>query len=184
MKFKPLTPTLEFDVPNSNASDEGDYQVYAVNRRNHTYGVSDISNAISVSKIAPKLTGISLFVVEDGEEDIALIVNNETVKVMTENGEKNAEVEIDGRHLAYDFRIDVADSFDNIGSEGDKPSLMELLNSHRIILMEKMMLHLSIKKIKPLLLIEILVLILLEQQWIIMELVVLPRRNHSLLLLV
>ena len=124
MTFMPLTENLEFDVPNSNAGAEGDYQVYAVNRRNHTYGVSDISNAISVSKIAPKLTGISLFVVEDGEEDIALIVNNETVKVMTENGEKNAEVAIDGQHLARDFRIDVTDSFDDIGTEEDRPSLV------------------------------------------------------------
>ena len=40
---------------------------------------------------------------------------------MTENGEKNAEVEIDGRHLARDFRIDISDSFDNIGFENDKP---------------------------------------------------------------
>lgn len=123
MNFLPLTSTLEFDVPNSNASDEGDYQVYAVNRRNHTYGVSDISNAISVSKIAPKLTGISLFVVEDGEEDIQLIENNNTVKVTVGNKVENASIEIDGQHLARDFRIDVADSFDNIGSEGDKPSL-------------------------------------------------------------
>lgn len=123
-KFKPLTPTLEFDVPNSKASDEGDYQVYAINRRNHTYGISDISNAITVSKIAPKLTGISLFAIEDGEEDIKLIENNNTVRVTVGSKEENASVEIDGQHLARDFRIDVADSFDNIGSEGDKPSLV------------------------------------------------------------
>lgn len=125
MNFLPLTANLEFDVPNSGASAEGDYQVYAVNRRNHTYGVSDISNAISVSKIAPKLTSdISLVVVESGEEDIELIHNNKTVKVQVNNKTENASIELDGQHLARDFKINIPDSvFANIGTENDKPVL-------------------------------------------------------------
>ena len=125
MEFSPLTDNLEFDVPNSGASAEGDYQVYAVNRRNHTYGVSDISNAISVSKIAPKLEQhISLFVVED-EEDIAeLIHNNKIVKVQTGDKTENAGIELDGQHLTRNFRIDIDESvFANIGTENDKPIL-------------------------------------------------------------
>ena len=114
--FQPCPESLEFNVPSTNASGEGDYCVYAINRRNHTYGISDPSNKINVSKIAPKLIGISLNAQETEGFDIELIRNN--IKV------PGASVEIDGNHLIRNFEVTVADSFDSIGSENDRPTLV------------------------------------------------------------
>lgn len=73
---------LPFDLEiGSDASGDGDWQAYAVNERNHTFSISDISNEIHVSKVAPSLNinleyaGVNVF----GEESPTrhpLIVNN------------------------------------------------------------------------------------------------------------
>lgn len=47
---------LPFDLEvGSEASGDGEWQAYAVNERNHTFSISDISNKIYVSKVAPSL---------------------------------------------------------------------------------------------------------------------------------
>lgn len=44
-----------FDIPNDNASAEGTYCVYAANERNHSYSISERSDLINVSRIAPSV---------------------------------------------------------------------------------------------------------------------------------
>lgn len=50
-----------------NASDiiaEGEYRVRAINRRNHTYSVSEPSEAVKTSFIAPKITKLNVYTLE------------------------------------------------------------------------------------------------------------------------
>lgn len=54
-------------VNSASATGEGLYKVYAVNRRNHTYNVSDASDVITVSTIAPMLESIVLKVQDNNE---------------------------------------------------------------------------------------------------------------------
>ena len=57
-----------FDIPSNNASAEGTYCVYAANERNHSYSISERSDLINVSKIAPKLSGISVIDVQPAKQ--------------------------------------------------------------------------------------------------------------------
>lgn len=46
---------------------EGEYRVRAINRRNHTYSVSDASDIVKTSFIAPRITKIDMYTVEGSE---------------------------------------------------------------------------------------------------------------------
>ena len=65
-------------VNSTGANVEGTYKVYAVNRRNHTYNVSDAAGPINVSYIAPYLSEINVDVLGDSGI-VHLIQNNGTV---------------------------------------------------------------------------------------------------------
>lgn len=76
MSFAPYIEGQPMDVISGSGDfAEGDYCVFAVNRRNHSYSVSEMSNEIHVSQIAPVLSEIN---VACGEDD--LIVNNAAVE--------------------------------------------------------------------------------------------------------
>lgn len=77
-----------FDIPSNNASAEGTYCVYAANERNHSYSISERSDLINVSKIAPKLSGISVTVKEGSNFNLVLLENNATK--MRENEQTHA----------------------------------------------------------------------------------------------
>ena len=118
-----------FPVDSASANGEGVYKVYAVNRRNHTYGVSDASNILKVSAIAPQLTGIKIDVlhmpdaVEEGEEqtysDITLIDNN------VKRGE--AKLEITSADASRDFALTIMDDLSGLVDEVIiEPTLYEI----------------------------------------------------------
>lgn len=109
-----------FDVPSASASGEGSYCVYVANERNHTYSISEPSNVINVSKIAPQLSSINLFAQENSGFTLMMLENNE--QVLNENDEP-VTIQIDGNHLIRYFQIVVGDNFENIGSEGDRVDL-------------------------------------------------------------
>lgn len=69
-------------VDSVSATGEGFYKVYAVNRRNHTYNVSDTpaeDKIINISQVAPMLSGIKLVAKAMGDEsgDIDVLIDNE-----------------------------------------------------------------------------------------------------------
>lgn len=84
---------------------EGTYVVYAANRRNHTFSISEESNELKVSRIAPKLTGISVDATYNGQT-IRFIENNHLVSGAVLQM-KNA--------FGYkcDFAVGVADELDS-----------------------------------------------------------------------
>lgn len=107
----------DFDIPSSNASSEGKYQVYVANERNHTRSISAPSNLINVSKIAPRMSGISLIVKDNDDQDLMLIENNAMVP--------DASIELDAvNNYMRRFKVIVGDDFSSIGSEGDKPQVV------------------------------------------------------------
>ena len=58
-------------VPSDEDFVEGEYCVYAINRRNHTYSISDASKELRISQIAPFLTGINVkAILDNGKLDI------------------------------------------------------------------------------------------------------------------
>ena len=122
MTFQHCVEGQEFSVESSSAAGEGDYCVYAVNRRNHTYGISDASNKINVSKIAPALSNISVFArdVDPNGYDFALISNN---NYPADAIKTPVTVELNPNHLFRDFQVVVGDDLSSIGSEGDRVSM-------------------------------------------------------------
>ena len=107
-----------FEIASDDAAGEGSYCVYAINKRNHTYSISEPSNLINVSKIAPIVTGIN--VVGQGDTDlfnVELLSNNK--QVIGDDG-KPVAIEIDVNHLSRNFELTVTDNFDNIGKDKDK----------------------------------------------------------------
>ena len=109
-----------FEVPSASASGEGSYCVYVANERNHTYSISEPSNVINVSKIAPKLSGINLYGQENTGFTLNLLSNNSQV---IGSDDKPVSIEIDANHLTRYFQIVVGDNFDNIGKENDRVEL-------------------------------------------------------------
>ena len=103
-----IISSTEDDVPI-----EGSYCVYAVNERNHTRSISEPSNVINVSKIAPKLSYINVTVKNPSGFDFVLIENNETK--MRENEQTGEfvptvyDMPADGAHC----RIVIGDNFDD-----------------------------------------------------------------------
>lgn len=97
---------LSFEIPTENhtyaiasgARTEGEYCVYAVNRRNHTYSVSDASNVLKISAIAPYLEQINV-AVEYGNNLINFISDNEKVE------EANLQML---ESIGYDFIVRVS----------------------------------------------------------------------------
>lgn len=107
-----------FEIASEGASGEGSYCVYAANKRNHTYSISEPSNLINVSKIAPLVNGISI--VGQGDDDlfnVELLTDNKQV-IGADN--KPVAIEIDVNHLSRNFELTIADNFDNIGKEDDR----------------------------------------------------------------
>ena len=51
----------KFQVNAAGVTQEGEYKVRAINRRNHTYSVSDPSDSIKTSFIAPKITKLNVY---------------------------------------------------------------------------------------------------------------------------
>ena len=102
-----------FDIPSNNASAEGTYCVYAANERNHTVSISERSDLIKVSKIAPKLSNITVTVHEPSGFDLVLIENNETKMRENEQSGKLVptifDMPSDGAHC----KIVVGDNFAN-----------------------------------------------------------------------
>lgn len=79
--FEAPTQDSQYNILNGSATSEGEYRVYAINRRNHTYSVSDPSNILKISKIAPKLEDIN---VEIRYKDEAVTVISHNKKVTPE----------------------------------------------------------------------------------------------------
>ena len=79
--FEAPAQDSQYNILSGSATSEGEYRVYAVNRRNHTYSVSDPSNILKISKIAPKLEDIN---VEIRYKDEAVTVINHNEKVTPE----------------------------------------------------------------------------------------------------
>lgn len=106
-----------FDIPSNNASAEGTYCVYAANARNHSVSISERSDLIKVSKIAPKLANITVTVKEPSGFDFVLIENNGTkMRQNEQSGESVPTVynmPSDGAHC----KIVVGDSFANFKDE-------------------------------------------------------------------
>ena len=98
-------------VDSASATGEGLYKVYAVNRRNHTYNVSDASEIINVSKVAPMLSQINLIAKKEGEEsaDISVLANN-VAQLDIAQGEG---VGIYGSITSRKFEITIGDELSN-----------------------------------------------------------------------
>ena len=107
-----------FDIPSNNASAEGTYCVYAANKRNHSMSISERSDLIKVSKIAPKLSNITVTVDDASGFDFVLIENNETK--MRQNEQTGASVPTvynmssDGAHCKIVIGDSFADFKDNV----------------------------------------------------------------------
>lgn len=79
--FEAPTQNSQYNILNESiSSEEGEYCVYAINRRNHTYSVSDPSNIVKISKIAPKLENIKVDIGYK-DENITVIENNKQKKI-------------------------------------------------------------------------------------------------------
>ena len=93
-------------VNSASATGEGTYKVYAVNRRNHTYNISDASEVIHVSKVAPVLSSIDL---------IARKENGETadIEVLEDNIAFGDNVNIYGDITSRTFEATINDSLDD-----------------------------------------------------------------------
>lgn len=83
---------------------EGDYCAYAINRRNHTYSVSEISNQIHISKIAPAITQIKVEVEDVNNMFATLIENNAAVR--------EAKIDLDDNFPVRHFEITIGDQID------------------------------------------------------------------------
>ena len=107
-----------FDIPSNNASAEGTYCVYAANKRNHSMSISERSDLIKVSKIAPKLSNITVTVEDASGFNFVLIENNETK--MRQNEQTGASVPTvynmssDGAHCKIVIGDSFADFKDNV----------------------------------------------------------------------
>lgn len=62
----------KFQVNAGGVTQEGEYKVRAINRRNHTYSVSEPSDSIKTSFIAPRITAIDVYTIEDNTKIIML----------------------------------------------------------------------------------------------------------------
>ena len=101
MTFAPCAAGDSLEVTSAGANVEGTYLVYAINRRNHTYSVSDPSNELKVSYIAPSLEGINVSV-RYAEEDTLLVENNAAT---------NAIIQMVGaKGYVCDFTVSVSDT--------------------------------------------------------------------------
>lgn len=76
--FEAPAQDSQYNILSGSATSEGEYRVYAVNRRNHTYSVSDPSNILKISKIAPKLEDINVEI-RYKDEAVTVISHNEKV---------------------------------------------------------------------------------------------------------
>ena len=83
-------------VASPDATEEGEYKVRAINRRNHTYAVSDPSEEIRTSRIAPEITKITVKGREGDDEPIML---NQGAQV----GENPASIELNARYTTREF---------------------------------------------------------------------------------
>lgn len=97
-----------FPVNSASANGEGTYKVYAVNRRNHTYSVSDASNTLKVSAIAPYLSGIKVTAVDLPNDAADLILIRENQKV----GE--AKLDVGSSVISHALELVVEDTFENL----------------------------------------------------------------------
>ena len=97
-----------FNVDSASANGEGVYKVYAVNKRNHTYSVSDASNELNVSLIAPVLSQINVEMEKEEDENLVLISNNARTE--------NATIEITAADPSRDFIISVGDDLTHVES--------------------------------------------------------------------
>jgi hypothetical protein len=86
---------------------EGDWSVYAVNRRNHTYAISE-PEVIHVSKIAPVVHQIGVTVSTNQDYDYDLIINNKNP-----GAGSLRTIALDNEHLVRDFKVSIADEFAN-----------------------------------------------------------------------
>ena len=97
-----------FNVDSASANGEGVYKVYAVNKRNHTYSVSDASNELNVSLIAPVLSQINVEMEREEDENLVLISNNARTA--------DATIEITAADPSRDFIISVGDDLTHVES--------------------------------------------------------------------
>lgn len=87
-------------VDSASATGEGLYKVYAVNRRNHTYNVSDASDIITVSTIAPMLEQIVLKVQD----------NNEFVVLPNIVEDPDAQTQLNENYPIRYFQVSIGDT--------------------------------------------------------------------------
>ena len=80
----------EMDVNNAAISldAEGEYEAFAVNRRNHTYAVSEASNVIKTSRIAPAISNVTVMAGEDIVLNAGAAVSGAEVVLNDANGHK------------------------------------------------------------------------------------------------
>lgn len=95
---------------------EGQYQVRAINRRNHTYSVSEPSEVVTTSFIAPKITKLNLYSVEDGVKTDVLVKGRRPEGVEAIDG-----VNLELSHINNYTRTFVFDLYEP-EQEGDEPA--------------------------------------------------------------
>lgn len=83
-------------VASPSATEEGIYQVRAINRRNHTYGVSDPSEEVRTSRVAPEITKITVKG-REGDDEPLMLDQGEQV------GENPASIELNARYTTRVF---------------------------------------------------------------------------------
>ena len=85
----------KFQVNAEGVTQEGEYKVRAINRRNHTYSVSDPSDSIKTSFIAPKITKLSVYSIEGSNKTTVL---NEGARPETATSIEGVNLELNSRN--------------------------------------------------------------------------------------
>lgn len=107
-EFSILPESGAKQVNAADVTEEGQYQVRAINRRNHTYGVSEPSSIVTTSFVAPKITKIDVYTM-DGDTQIKVLENGDVPANATLNPltpEDGVNVQLTPAHPSRLFVID------------------------------------------------------------------------------
>ena len=99
LDFRPLGDGKFPFMPTQGEIKEGEYVARTINRRNRTYSISDNSESIHTSFVAPAINQIDVFAVFDDEDDIVALENG----VRPQSGIVNFE--INRNRSSYNFEM-------------------------------------------------------------------------------
>lgn len=103
----PDKETSRLSIESNSTSAEGIYKVFGINKRNRTYTLSDASNEINVSKVAPILTELQLKALkQETEEEDQLVLSDTNTYVV----DPKQPVQI--ANETRDFEIIIGDTLD------------------------------------------------------------------------